>query len=126
MFAFGLLVVSGFWTYWAVYDRPLAPLRRAIQADLPDHYVQIAAGRARESDVEELRIVIQTPYDPLAVEAAPRRDALVGSVLGEAAGWAGVAAFDRVEVVLYEEIGESADDYFYLARDVATLGDDAD
>ena len=110
MFAFGIVVVSGFWTYWALYDRPLAPLRRAIAADHPDLFVQIAAGRAKKSELNELRIVVQTPFDPH--RATGQTASVADSIRSHAVSWDQIDRYDRLEIILYESLGESRDAYW--------------
>ena len=118
MFAFGLLVVGGFWTYWALYDRPLQPLREAIAAEHPDLFVQIAAGTAKKSHVEELRIVARVPFDPQ--DNVTRSQELADSIRSIALAWPDTMTYDRLEVIFYETLGESREEYW---SEVTELGD---
>lgn len=122
MFAFGLLVITGFWTYWALYDRPLRPLRERIAAEHPEAFVQIAAGRAKKSQVEELRVVMQTPFDPLA--DADRAASVAGSVRDAVADWERAGEYEQLEVVLYQSLAERRDDYWSERTAIATLADE--
>lgn len=109
MFLFGIAVVAGFWTYWALYDRPLAPLRRAIQAELPETTVQLAAGVEKKSTTAQLRVVVQTPYEP-AVSAKADRDA--DRIERLVQRWPDADQYDTLEIVLYQTLGERRDDYW--------------
>ena len=122
MFAFGLLVVAGFWTYWALYDRPLAPLRDEIAGTLAaagydEATVQIAAGRAKRSNVEQLRVVVKTSFDPHddATAAATVFDLIDASVRD----WPRAGSFDELEVVLFDEYAHEREGYW---RRVVELG----
>ena len=124
MFAFGLLVVAGFWSYWAIYDRPLAPLRERIQArlteaDLPGIAVQIAAGTERRSDVRELRVILRTPFDPHSDRTS---ETVFQTVAATAAGWDAAAGYDQFVVIQYDKISITPSDYWRRAVPVESLG----
>ena len=120
MFAFGLLVVAGFWTYWAIYDRPLAPLRALIEAELPDLAVQIAAGTEKKSDVRELRVILRTPYDP---HTDPASESAFEITARTVARWDGTADYDRLVVIQLDGISVSHDDYWRRSVAIDSLLD---
>ena len=108
MMAFAVLVVSGFWIYWGLSNRPFRELQAAILAEYPQTFPQAAGGeeqvRGRTGPMT-LRVVVRTlDFDPNAeTERATELADRIEILAREHVDFAGYEQFETVLFRTYKE-----------------------
>ena len=121
MVAFAACVVAGFWVYWGLSNRPFRELQRAILAEYPETFPQVAGGveQTRGADgPRTLRLVVRTlDFDPNA--DAPRAEAMADRL--EELAWAHVdpVGYERLETVLFHKYRERRGEYWTRDRNLS-------
>ena len=121
MIAFAACVVAGFWVYWGLSNRPFRDLQRAILAEYPETFPQVAGGVEQtrgETGPRTLRLVVRTlDFDPNADR--PRAAAMADRL--ERLAWRHVepAGYEKLEIVLFHKYRERRGEYWIRERDLA-------
>ena len=106
MFAFGLLLTAGLYTYWTLYTAPFKSIMESLAAEYPGSAPRVDGGKPRMDRPGEstLRIVMKSAFDP---ESSPEAEPFANDVAHFVARNTDLSRFDAVEVHLFH--GEPED-----------------